>query len=264
MKMGAKIFLTRITKKIITEISLACLLCGCSSGAQASSSDSVSHPAYTCRSVNYYDYTKPVPESETVDDSYWPTVFMGGDSRMGSLALYSDLRTKGADVQYAESLSLYRIYDMTVEGGTSPLYDLLVNTDRTNIYILLGLNEIRSDSFDDWGSMYDSLIQDIWKKNPNASIYIMGSYHCRSVSGLTADQLTKQLSMVNGKMQEIAEKEHCYYLDTDAGIVGDDGLVNSDYVWDDIHFNTAGSQAFADEIAKHVVREGSYVKKVCE
>ena len=59
-----------------------CLLAGCGKQNQGSSGSGIS-----CRYVNYYDYTQPVPESEAADDSYFEQTFFAGDSRMGSLFL---------------------------------------------------------------------------------------------------------------------------------------------------------------------------------
>lgn len=243
------------------------MLAGCSSGADKASSSASSHTKYACRTINYYDYTKPVPAtSDPVEDSYWQNTFFGGDSRMGSLYLYSNLRDKGAEIWYQESLSLYGIETtaMSDSGSTDTLYNLLMNNQKPNVYLMLGLNEIRNSSFQDWEAYYDEIVQEVKQKNPNVNIYLMGSYHPLAVSGLDDDQLTKQLDMVNGAMQDIATKEHIYYYDTNDGLTDDSGKVRSDLLWDGIHFNQDGSQAFADQIARHVVKEDTYVKKVCE
>lgn len=243
------------------------MLTGCSktTSENTSASSDTHHPEYACRMINYYDYGKPVPETtDPVDDSYFQDAFLAGDSRMGSLYLYSNLRDKGAEIHYAESLSLYTMYTTNMDDVQETMYSLLQNTDKSHIYILLGVNEIRSENFDSWGETYDGLIQELKEEHPSADIYMMGSYHPRAVSGLDADQLTNQLNMLNGKMQEIANNEHVYFYDTNDDLLDDQGLVREELVWDGLHFNQQGSQLFADEIAKHVVRKEDYVKKVCE
>ncbi len=253
-------------KRLISSMLCLGMLVGCTSSPQASASSFTPETKeYACRMINYYDYSQPVPKTtEPIDNAYFQDTFFGGDSRMGSLYLFTDLRDKGAEVYYAESLSLFRIYDMKMEGSDKPLYDLLKETTRNNIYILLGVNEIRSPDFESWGEEYDALIQELKEKNPKVNIYIMGSYRPRSVSGLNTDQLTEQLDKLNSKMKELALKNHVFYLDTNSGITDESGLVKENLVWDDLHLNTEGSQLFADQIARHVVQEETYVKKVCE
>lgn len=243
------------------------LLAGCSSVSKTTASSAASGVKYACRTINYYDYSKPVPATtDPVEDSYWQDTFFGGDSRMGSLYLYSDLRDKGATIWYQESLSLYGVEStaMSDSGSNDTLYNLLMNNTKHNIYLMLGLNEIRNSSFEDWESYYDEIIQEVKQKQPDAKIYLMGSYHPLEVSGLDDDQLSQQLNLVNGAMQDIAAKEHIYYYDTNDGLTDDSGKVRSDLLWDGIHFNQDGAQAFADQIALHVVKEDIYVKKVCE
>ena len=107
--------------------------------------------AYHCRNINYYDYTKPVPYTEeAIDVSYYANTFFAGDSRMGSLYLYTPLKDYGAEVWYCESMSLYRIYDMLnpdmfEQFQENTLYSLLTTTQKKNIYIWLGINEIRQN-----------------------------------------------------------------------------------------------------------------------
>lgn len=256
-------------KKAIVSIVCLTLLAGCSNG-NVTGSTAASNGQYHCRTINYYDYGRPVPEtSEAVDDSYFADTFFGGDSRMGSLYLYGNLREKGAQIWYCESLSLFRIYDMQNEDmyeefGEVPLYDLLTTTQKQNIYILLGINEIRSEDFEAWGETYASLIDDIKNANPAAHIYIMNAYHPREISGLDDAQITTQVQMVNDKMQSIAKEKRVYYYNTDDGMIDESGKIREEWVWDGLHLNIEGSQVFSTEIAKHVVKEDMYVKKVCE
>lgn len=244
---------------------MAMTLCACSTSPTSKQETK----DYACRTINYYDYSKAVPESEPVEDAYFQDTFFGGDSRMGSLYLYSNLREKGAAVWYCESLSLFRIYDMknadmVAEFGDQPLYSLLTTTEKTNLYIMLGINEIRSDNFDAWKETYASIIQDIKKAKPTSHIYIMSSYTPRTISGLDDTQMRTQIQKVNDAMLQLANEQSVYYYDTNDGMMDDSGLINSEFVWDGLHLNQQGAQYFADEIAKHVVKEETYVKKICE
>ena len=242
---------------------MALTMAGCGSNKQSDSAETT----YACRMIDYYDYSTPVPAAETVDDSYFQDTFFGGDSRMGSLYLYSDLRDKGAEIYYAESMRVYTMDTMPVQelDGKTTLAELLDKTEKKNIYLLLGINEIRSDNFDDWASYYDEeVIQPILKRMPDAHIYLMLNYHVREVTGLDTETLDQHLKMINDKMIEIAKKNHIYYLDVDDEMTDTDGMIKEEYVWDGLHFNVEGAEAYADYIARHTVKEDAYVKEVCE
>ena len=248
---------------------ISSMLMGCSTSSVASTASTSSHE-YHCRKIDYYDYSSTVPTTEeAVDDSYFTDTFFGGDSRMGSLYLYSNLRDKGAEVWYCESLSLFRIYDMlnadmSEQFGDAPLYTLLTTTEKKNIYIWLGINEIRSDNFDSWKETYGSIIDEIKTSDPTKKIYIMSCYHPRSISGLTDEQVTQQVQLVNDTMQSMANEHHVYYYNTDDGMIDESGKIKEEWVWDGLHLNYDGTDAFADQITRHVVKEDAYVKEICE
>lgn len=258
-------------RKLILMGLAVCLLCGCKStvGVDTTATETASPDLakMTCRKIDYYDYSAPVPASEKVDDSYFTDTFFGGDSRMGSIALYSDIPDKGAEVYYAESLRLYMINKAMIEsdGGTATMWDLLESTKRNNIYLLLGINEIRGENFDDWASFYEEeVIAPLLQEKPNANIYLMLSYYPQSLADIDEDRLKYNIDTINADMTQIAVKYHLYLLDIDASMKDENGKIRDDLVWDGLHFNQTGAQAYADYIATHVARKDDYVKEVCE
>ena len=244
-------------KILIVLCTALCILTGCGKKDEAQS-------AYTCRYVNYYDYNQPVPESRAADDNYLVQTMFAGDSRMGSLYLYSDLRDSGAEIWYAESLSLWRIYDMKAEESDQSLYDLMLNTKRKYLYIMIGINEVRSDSFESWKKEAGTMIDEIREKNPSVSIYLIQSYMPREVSGLSTEQMKEKVGQLNRAIEEIAKEKHLYYMNADSVLTDEEGLVRSDYVWDGLHLNTDGTKAITKYIRTHIVREEEYVKEICD
>jgi ATP-dependent Clp protease adapter protein ClpS len=248
----------------------ACMLCGCGTKSAADSTQteqaSVNTDKTACKTVNYYDYSKPVPASAKIDDSYFMDTFFGGDSRMGSLVLYSDLNDKGADIYYAESLRLWAIEKTDVETteGTDTMYNLMMNTTRKNVYLLLGINEIRSDDFVSWGEYYDEVIQTLLEKKPDANVYLMMAYYPQELADIDNNTLKQKVDDENSYLVKIAEKYHVYLLDIDKSMKDENGKVRADLVWDGLHLNQTGGQAYADYIATHVVRKDDYVKEICE
>ncbi len=243
------------------------VLCGCgkTEEPQSTAGTEGEGPVYACRTFDYYDYKKPVPESEPADDSYFEDALISGDSRVGSLYLYSDLRDKGAEVLYTTSLSLWRIYDLEPdEGGDKPMFDMIMDTDRHNIYILIGINEIRNDNFDAWGEEYGAVIDELIEKHSDDSIYMILNYQPRGLSEIDDASLYQHVEEQNARMKAIAESRHIYFIDISDEMYGEDGLVSESLVWDGLHFNTEGAAMFADYLARHIVKEENYVKEICE
>lgn len=253
-------------KKVMLGLLSLTLLSGCgaswTSEAAVSSAEPVSYNS--CHVMDYYDYSEPVPYSDAVDESYYDNVLFAGDSRMGSLYLYGS--HPNASVEYVTSLNLMLIDTMPLDNHDdgATLMDVLQSTDKQNIYLLFGINEIRNQNFDAFDAQYQDILTMLRQNNPDVNIYIILSYHPREISGLSEEQLSQQLKMMNGGLISLAENNYVYYLDTDNGLDDEQGMVKEEYVFDGLHFNPDGAHAFEDYIAAHTVRSDVYVKKVCE
>lgn len=238
---------------------LICLICLLSAAGCAEKEEK----SYACRTLHLYDYTEPVPASEPADDSYFADSLFVGDSRMGALALYGS--HKDTEVYYVTSLNLLRIEVMPVDEHTDhTLMDYLENTKKTNIYMLFGINEVRSSSFDSFAGIYQEIIDMLKEHNPDVKIYIMLAYHPQEISGLNDDQLNDQLEKMNLRMKALAIENRVYYIDLDPALAGEDGKIRSKYTFDGLHMNPDGVKAMEAYIAEHTVREDRYVKEVCE
>ena len=253
------------SKKAAAVLMALCMM-ACSSESTAAQENTAEEEqeTFTCRSIDFYDYDTKVPESAEIEDDYFGDALLGGDSRMGSLFLFSDLQERGAEIHYVTSLSLWRIEDMEMETAESTLYDILMDTDRSSIYLLVGINEIRAGDFDAWTETYRELVREIREAHPACDIYLILCYHPIEVSNISDEDLDEHIRMENEGLIDIAKTEHVYWLDPDEALADSSGKVSEDIVWDGLHLNEEGSGMFADFIASHVVRKDVYVKKVCE
>ena len=246
-------------------LAVCALLCGCSSaGSETEANAGSAQPSdYACRVINYYDYSKPVPESAPADDAYYADSFFGGDSRMGGLYLYGT--EKYGEIYYTTSLNLFLIDSMAVNDyPDETMLSLLEKTDKKHIYLMMGINEIRQKNFDAWADAYQELIDQLKEEHPDADIYLIATYHPREISGLDDDELDVQLEKVNTKIRELAENNLIYYIDLDPGITDETGLMRTDYTWDGLHMTPSGARAVEAYIKKHVYRRSEYVKEICE
>lgn len=252
-------------KKGIVWLFAGFLLAGCF--APESGSKSADPEAYACRAIDSYDYSSAVPYREGVDDSFYDDVLLAGDSRMGSLALYGT--HLNAQVEFVTSLNLLLIDTMKLDGveedsEMQTLMDVLSTTDKKNIYLLFGINEIRNPNFEAFGEKFQEILTMLKTNRPDAQIYIILAYHPDYISGLPEPQLSEHLKNLNSKLMDLAYNNNVYYLDPDNGMSDEQNTIKDELVWDGLHFNPGGARAFEDYIATHVVRREEYVKEVCE
>lgn len=218
----------------------------------------------SCRVISYYDYTKSVPESEPVDESYYDVTLFAGDSRIGSLSLYGT--HENADIAYVTSLNLLLIDSMQVDEHEEEitLYDILASTTKENVYLLFGVNEIRNPNFIVFGEKYQELITMLLENDPDRNIYIILSYHPDYISDLPEPELTEHLEDLNSTLISLAVQNHIYYLDLDTTMDDELGTIKDEYVADGLHFTSTGAHVFEDFIATHTVRSDTYVQEICQ
>ena len=257
----------KMKKKLMNSF-LACLLL--LSGCSSNQSNESGKEEYGCRVINFYDYDQSAPKNDVIDDAYFDDVLFAGDSRMGSLALYGT-RTN-AQVAYVTSLNLLLIDNMKVDPSLSSAYtygedetlmDVLSTTQKKNIYLLFGINEIRNPNFNAFGEKLQEIVTMLKTNNPEVNIYLMLAYHPDYISDLPEPALSEHLDNLNTTIKEIAKNNHTYFLNLDDEL-DEDGTIKDDYVWDGLHFNVAGAHAMEDYISTHVVRRESYVKEICQ
>ena len=256
--------------------SLLCLLAaatllGCKSDAKpeaAAEEETFPEPEpYSCRVYDYYNYWDEVPWSDEIENSYFDNVLFAGDSRMGCMYLWGTI--PNAAVEYVTSLNLWLIDSMPLDNHDDgmTMYDALSTTDKSSIYLLFGINEIRNSEayFDSWAyEQYQSILTMLRENNPDVDIYIMSTYHPRSISGLPEPALTEHLNYVNDRLRQLSADNYVYFLNLDNGMTDEEGKVRDEYVGDGLHFGPTGTHALEDYIKTHVVRRNWYVKEVCE
>ena len=112
---------------------------------------------------------------------------------MGSLYLYGT--HDNALVEYVTSLNLLLIDTMPADNHDDQitLYDILSTTDKSNIYLLFGINGTRNRSFAPFAETLQEILTMLRENNPDSDIYIILAYHPDKISGLDEPKLTEQL-----------------------------------------------------------------------
>lgn len=250
-------------------LALSLLLVGFGSPQIVEAEEEMEPQEYNCKKIDFYNYASAVPYSEYIDDAHFYDSLFVGDSRMGSMAIYG--KHKDADVAYVTSLSLIfiderKVDDLSSESmrGKGTLTEIMYSTDKNNIYMLFGINEIRNKNFIVFGEKLQEIVTNLLERNPAQNIYIMLAYHPDYISGLPEPDLSEHLLDLNTTLIDIAYRNRIYYMNLDNGLDDENNTIRDELVWDGLHLNVDGAHAFEDYIATHVVRGQDYVKEICE
>lgn len=217
---------------------------------------------YVCRQIDSYDYSSSLPETAESADL---DAFFGGDTRVGSFELYGTLEERNTEVCFTESMNIFQIDEMAADGyDGKTLYDLLMETEKKNIYLLLGLNEIGYENYDSVAEQFRKLIDDLKNAHPEAGICFVLNYTPSAYYGLTTEQTIERTGALNEVIRSLAAENGCFFLDLSEILQNEEGLLKSEYTYNGIHLNPEGVIAAENYILTHALNGGEYVKEVCE
>ena len=206
-----------------------------------------------------YDYTKPVPETAEVDDSYFSNALFVGDARLQCFELYSFLGS--ADILSGSGVSVSNImnYEFGYNGGVTTLSTLLATKQYGSIYLMFGLNELGWESYDAFASSYGILVDDIKIRQPDALIY------AHLIIPVTADKSgspayisNERIALYNGLISSMCAEKGIYFLDLSAVMCEAGGALNEAYATDGIQFNMDGTTIWYNYLKNHTVSKEKY------
>lgn len=155
-----------------------------------------------------------------------------------------------------QSLQLdYCVYNRGVTGFVSS--QLLDNIDTmildlrpSKLFINIGTNDIgRGIENELWGN-YETIINKVRACVPDCKIYIMAYYPCNNADdfGLSeeayakrfATRTPKSLIEANKRLEQMAERFNCQYINVNDGIEDERGLLKKEYCIDGVHLYADG------------------------
>ncbi|MCI5773108.1 MAG: GDSL-type esterase/lipase family protein [Erysipelotrichaceae bacterium] len=246
-------------KNCLIKVGLICLLC--LSGCQAQPKQTAIMPTSPqCYKIDTYDYSLPVAANEKVDASYYDDALFVGDSRMGSLALYGSYDNQ--EVYYIEALFLNKVDITQLEDGQT-IMDKIKATEKNNLYLMFGLNEIGWENYQLFVDQYDAFIKSIKEIKPNINIYVFLLY--TPTHTLTIDEVAIKPAVDNNNtlLKKMCYDNQVYCLDMDPYFSLNGGSIDDSFAKDGIHLNAPGVKLFEEFIEYHVVKEEDHVKEVC-
>ena len=202
-----------------------------------------------------------VPENGRVDDNYFSDALFVGDSRMQGFVLYSGL----SNVKSYTSVGLavdtaYSKKFVQLDGKELTLAEALQQTAPNfgKIYLLFGMNELGWGTWSVFVSKYGGLIDLIQQANPNAVIYLESLIPLTAEKSAKSDWLNNDhVNSFNKMIWQLAADKGVYYLNTAAGLAGEDGTLPSDASTDGVHLNKEACGKWLEYLKTHTAGAGS-------
>ena len=194
-----------------------------------------------------------IPESSSVDGSYFDDAVFIGDSRTEGFTMYNNI-AKGNSLTY-KGLKVDTAFTepcINVNGSKLTVMDALAQKTFTKVYIMLGINELGWIYSDVFISDYGKIIDRIREINPQAVVYV------QSILPVTAkksesDQIYNnfRISAYNTLLRQMAQEKQVRFVDTAQAVALDDGTLPEELAFDGVHLNREGCERWMAYLKSH-------------
>lgn len=187
-----------------------------------------------------------------VDESYFDDALFIGDSRTVGLRDYTDL-SEHADFYCETSLTIYKVLEENFKGlGT--IREALASRDYGKIYIMVGINELGRGTTENYMAEYTKVIDTLRELEPGAKIFIQGVMR---VSGKKnrEDAIfnNSNINARNNAVATLADNENIFYIDVNEVVCDEEGNLNADYTFDQIHLLGVYNEQWKEFLLEHGV-----------
>ena len=208
-----------------------------------------------------------VPQSARADSSYFSDAVFVGDSVSLKLEYYDAAMDVlgGASFLTSGSLgsgnALQEISDETVhpvyKGEKAYIEDSIADLGAKKVYIMLGMNDIGLYGIDESVENYETLVDRILEKSPDATIYVESMTPMTADSPIAGRDLNNEnIKIYNQRLLELAQRRGWYFVDVASVMYTEDGnSLIPEYCSDPddmgLHFTEAGCEAWVDYLYTH-------------
>ena len=191
-----------------------------------------------------------------VENDYFSDACFIGDSRMEGMYFYGDLRE--ADFIYKPGATVYDIMDrkMSLNGdGAEGIADYLSRRQYSQIYIMIGVNELGDKNPEEYAKAYADDIGKIRSMQPDAIIFIIGMMHVTTWYSDSSDVFNNDnIDARNTAAAAIANGKDIFYLDMNEGVDDGRGGVVADYSYDGVHLKAEYYKLWTEWMKAHGVK----------
>lgn len=202
-----------------------------------------------------YDFSRPVPPSAPVDNSYFDDAVFIGDSRTEGLITNTGLA--GTTSYTYKGLMVDTVFTKPViRRGESkvPVMEALKTTDFSKVYIMFGINENGWPYNDVFIEQYGKIIDAVREINPEAVIYVQEIIPVTNHVSSTHSYIRNgKIAEFNRLLRQMAQEKQVYFIDTASAAAGPDGSLPDEAASDGIHLKKDYCQKWLDYLKNHTV-----------
>lgn len=200
-----------------------------------------------------YDFSRPVPLSAPVDNSYFDDAVFIGDSRTEGLITNTGLSNTTAYTY--KGLMVDTVFTKPVirrgENKVSVM-DALKTTSFSKIYIMFGINENGWPYNDVFIDRYEKIIDAVREINPDAVIYVQEIMPVTNqVSASHSYIRNGKIAEFNRLLRQMAKEKQVYFIDTASAVAASDGSLPADAASDGIHLKKDYCKKWLDYLKSH-------------
>lgn len=184
-----------------------------------------------------YDFSLPVPESVTVDDTYFDDAVFIGDSRAEGFMLYSGLSNATSYAYKGLMVDTVFTNPVIAMGGKKvPVMTALKSTDFSKVYIMLGVNETGWAYSNLFVEKYGKIIDEIKEINPAALIYVQSILPVTQTVSSTHSYVKKsRIDEYNTLLQQMCAEREIFYVNVAQCMTDSEGYLPEAAAVDGIH-----------------------------
>ncbi len=153
-------------------------------------------------------------------------------------------------------LNILTVYTQTTTNGHIPVIDELNTGSYAAVIMMFGQNELGWPNLNTFIDKYEQFLRDVWRRQPNAKLFIMGSppvsaeRSATSTTGVT----NENIHLYNAQLEDLcARTANCYYISIPEVLVTASGALPNDASGDGIHLNKTYSKLWSDHICLTVM-----------
>lgn len=152
-------------------------------------------------------------------------------------------------------LNILTVYNTPVIGGTVPIIDELNQGSYKGILLMFGQNECGWPDLNNFINKYETLLADVWAKQPQAKLFLMGiTPVSKKVSDKGKNGVTNaNINTINEGLEALAARTaNAYYISVPQQFYGSNGALVEEASSDGVHLTVAYMKIWADHICRIV------------
>lgn len=189
-----------------------------------------------------YDFSRPAPETEAVDDTWFDDAVFVGDSRTDGLRLFGGI--PGAEFIEQTGITVFEVSTrkaVKVAGEKYTVLEALGLKEYGKVFLMLGVNELGYGDDEAFRTAYAGLVDSIRAKQPGAVVYLQNLPPInpeKAKANNTPYYVTNEkIADYNAIIAQVAEEKQAVLVDVAAALADENGILPRDGTSDGVHFS---------------------------